>query len=82
MTLPFFILEDVNFDDFPAIRNLYDVIKQIPEFSEIDEGFKEFIEPVLRPNPSSQSITGYFREVWTSVKLVTYMKWNGVAMNV
>lgn len=72
MTLPFFILEDVNFDDFPLIRNLYEVIKQIPEFSEIDQGFKEFIKPVLRPNPSSQSTMGYFREVWTSVKMITY----------
>ena len=74
MTLPFFILEDVSFQDFPAISNLYGVIQQIPEFHEIDEGFT--------PNPASQSMFGYFREVWTSVKLVTYMKWNGVAMNV
>jgi len=72
VTLPFFILEDVNFDDFPAIRNLYEVIKQIPEFSEIDEGFKEFVEPVLRPNLLSQSTMGYFQEVWTSVKMITY----------
>ena len=82
MTLPFFILEDVSFKDFPAISNLYEVIQQIPEFREIDEGFKEFIQPVITPNPASQSMFGYFREVWTSVKLVTYMKWNRVAMNV
>ena len=44
MTLPFFILEDVSFKDFPAISNLYGVIMQIPEFREIDEGFKEFIQ--------------------------------------
>merc|ERR1711971_121264 len=67
VTLPFFILDDV-----PAIRNLYEVIKRIPEFSEIDEGFKKFIEPVLRQNPSSQSTMGYFQEVWTSVKMITY----------
>ena len=81
MTLPFFILEDVNFHDFPSISHLYDVIKQIPEFREIDEGFKEFIKPILNPSPPSQSVLGYFREAWTSIKLITYMKWNGVAMN-
>ena len=48
----------------------------------LDEGFKEFIQPVITPSPASQSMLGYFREVWTSVKLITYMKWNGVAMNV
>ena len=81
MTLPFFILEDVNFEDYPAINNLYKVIQKIPEFQEIDEGFKEFIKPVLRPNPTSQSVFGYIRELWTSIKLITYIKWNGIAMN-
>ena len=81
VTLPFFILEDVNFEDYPAINNLYKVIQKIPEFQEIDEGFKEFIKPVLRPIPPSQSVFGYIRELWTSIKLITYMKWNGIAMN-
>ena len=44
LTLPFFILDDVHFEDFPAISNLYGVIQQMPEFSEIDEGFKAFIQ--------------------------------------
>ena len=44
LTLPFFILDDVRFEDFPAISNLYGVIQQMPEFSEIDEGFKAFIQ--------------------------------------
>jgi len=81
VTLPFFILEDVNFEDYPAIINLYKVIQKIPEFQEIDEGFKEFIKPVLRPIPPSQSVFGYIRELWTSIKLITYIKWNGIAMN-
>ena len=80
-TLPFYILPDINYDDYPAFKNLYKVMQKIPEFQEIDEKFGEFIKRIdeCRENLSPSFFT-YFSEIWASVKLICYVKWNGINM--
>ena len=84
-TLPFFVHPDINYEDYPALGNLYKVIQQIPEFLEIDEKFREFLAPLQKDsntgNERSPSIFTYFKEVWTTIKLGCYLKWNGIAMD-
>ena len=79
-TLPFFVLPEINYEDYPAFYNLYKIIQQIPEFQEIDEKFREFLLP-LEKNDRSPSIFTYFKEVWTTIKLGCYIKWNGISMD-
>ena len=79
-TLPFFVLPEINYEDYPAFDNLYKIIQQIPEFQEIDEKFREFLLP-LEKNERSPSIFTYFKEVWTTIKLGCYIKWNGISMD-
>ena len=79
-TLPFFVLPDINYEDYPAFYNLHKIMQQIPEFQEIDEKFREFLLP-LEKNERSPSIFTYFKEVWTTIKLGCYIKWNGISMD-
>ena len=82
ITLPFFVLPEIRFEDFPSIHNLYQVIQKIPEFEEIDQKFKDFLAPVIAAadNPSSTSIFGNIRETWTSVKLVAHAVRHGIVL--
>ena len=81
-TLPFFVLPDINYEDYPALGNLYKIIQQIPEFREIDEKFREFLVPLQKnSNERSPSIFTYFKEAWTTIKLGCYLKWNGISMD-
>ena len=63
----FFVLLEINYEDYPAFKNLYKIIEQIPEFQEIDEKFHEFLLP-LEKNERSPSIFTYFKEVLTTIK--------------
>ena len=40
-SMAFFILPDIRYEDYPAFKNLYKVIQEIPEFQEIDQKFEE-----------------------------------------
>ena len=82
-SLPFFILPDINYEDYPALNKLYKIMQQIPEFEEIDEKFKEFTERIIDLNNSSSASPTIFTtmgEIWTSMKLFCYLKWNGIDM--
>ena len=71
-TLLFFVLLEINYEDYPAFKNHYKIIEQIPEFQEIDEKFHEFLLP-LEKNERSPSIFTYFMEVLTTIKLGCYI---------
>ena len=82
-SLPFFILADINYEDYPALSNLYKIMQEIPEFEEIDQEFKQFTEQIidLKNSPHiSPTFFTYLAEIWTSVKLFCYVKWNGIDM--
>jgi len=82
-SLPFFILPNVKYEDYPALANLYKTMKHIPEFEEIDQKFGEFIKRIHDLQNSSNNSPTIFTtmgEIWTTIKLVCYLKWNGIDM--
>merc|ERR1712001_779373 len=73
-SLPFFILPAISYEDYPALKNLYKIMQQIPEFEEIDQKFDKFtglIRDLRRNSDSSPSPTTFtfIGEIWTSMKL-------------
>ena len=82
-SLPFFILPNVKYEDYPALSNLYKTMKHIPEFEEIDQKFGEFtkkIHDLQNSSNNSPTIFTTMGEIWTTIKLVCYLKWNGIDM--
>ena len=82
-TLAFFLLSDIQYDNYPAFKNLYHVIQKIPEFKQIDQEFTAFVDRVhefrkLDPKPT---LFSYVNEIWTTIKFIAYVKWNGIEMN-
>ena len=80
-SLPFSVHPDIHYDNYPALKNLYKVIQNIPEFEPIDREFCDYTKRVreLRNNGPSPTPFTYFRELWTTIKFISYMKWNGIA---
>ena len=59
------------------------VTRGIPDmFPLFDDKFKEFIKRIQNCKESglAPNILTYVGEIWTSIKLVCYLKWNGVNM--
>ena len=82
-SLPFFVLPNVKYEDYPALANLYKTMKHIPEFEEIDQKFGDFIKRIHDLQNSSNNSPTIFTtmgEIWTTIKLVCYLKWNGIDM--
>jgi hypothetical protein len=82
-SLPFFVLPNVKYEDYPALANLYKTMKHIPEFEEIDQKFGEFIKRIHDLQNSSNNSPTIFTtmgEIWTTIKLGCYLKWNGIDM--
>jgi len=82
-TLAFFLLSEIQYDDYPAFKNLYSVIQKIPEFYEIDQEFTAFTNRVheFRKIDPKPTLFTYISEVWTTIRFIAYMKWNGIYMN-
>ena len=55
---------------------------KIPEFQEIDIAFGEFTAQVLKFQTQNlqPSPLDHMREVWASVKFMSYLKWNKIDM--
>jgi glutathione S-transferase len=79
-SLAFFLLPDIKYIDYPAFKNLYDVIRKIPEFDQIDQEFSAFTKRVkdLRNAESYPTLFTYVSEIWSTIKLIAYVKWNGI----
>ena len=79
-TLAFFLLSEIQYADYPAFKNLYSVIQKIPEFDEIDQEFTAFTNRVheFRKLDTQPTLFTYASEVWTTIKLFVYTKWNGI----
>lgn len=79
-SLAFFLLPDINYVDYPALRNLYKVMQKIPEFEEIDREFSAFTQQVkdFRDSGIRPTIFAYISEIWSTIKLIAYVKYNGI----
>lgn len=79
-SLAFFVLPEIKYNNYPAFENLYHVIQKIPEFDEIDREFDAFTKRVraFREIGSYPTLFTYVKEIWTSIKLMAYVKWNGI----
>jgi len=79
-SLSFFLLPDITYNDYPAFKNLYEVIQKIPEFDQIDQEFSVFTKRVrdLRNAGLQPTLFTYISEVWSTMKLIAYGVWNGI----
>ena len=72
VSLPFAHHPDVEIDQYPNFKNLYQVLLKLPEFQEIDEAFRKFNSHIeeLRENAPSPTVTSYFKETWSTMKFI------------
>ena len=82
-TLAFFLLSDIQYDNYPAFKNLYNMIQKIPEFEQIDQEFTAFVNRVheFRKIDPKPTLFNYISEIWTTIKLITYIKWNSISFD-
>ena len=77
-----FAMNTMKIDDHPGLKRVYELMLKVPEFQEIDEKFRAFGNNILslQAKGSQPSLFEKLGEVWTSVKFISYMKWNGISM--
>ena len=82
-SLSFFLLSEIQFDDYPAFKNLYHVIQKIQEFEQIEQEYIAFTNRVheFRKIDPTPTLFTYISEIWASFKLVAYITWNDIQMN-
>ena len=77
-----FAMNTMKIDDYPGLKRVYELMLMVPEFQDIDEKFRGFGNNILslQAKGSQPSLFEKLGEVWTSVKFISYMKWNGISM--
>ena len=77
-----FNLKRLSIEDYPGLHKIYKIMLKIPEFQEIDIAFGEFTAQVLKFQTQNlqPSPLDHMREVWASVKFMSYLKWNKIDM--